>query len=126
MKYILGLLIIAVIVIAIGASVRGTIAEPATSTTAVAATTALGTAVVIQQMTMCVIPLAVLVVIGLGIVAWMMWRKEHAQVNEQHEIDALARRVQIKDEQINSPVRTVRAYRRKTNYAARNAERMFK
>lgn len=125
MKNIIGLLIIAVIVIAIGASVRGTIAEPATSTTAVAATTALGTAVVIQQMTMCIVPLAVLVVIGLGIVAWMMWRKEHAQVNEQHEIDAPARRVQIKDEQINSPVRTVRTYRRKPNYAARNAARMF-
>ena len=58
------LLVVLVVVALIGANLRGTIAEPATS--------ALSTAVVIQQVTMCVIPLAVLIVLALGIVAYIV------------------------------------------------------
>ena len=130
MKQILGLVIIAVIVIVISANVHGTIAEPATSTTAVAATSALGTAVVIQQLTMCVIPLGVLVVIALGIVAFIVWRNEHAQQNNDAPVTtAPARQLQTQNnEQINSPVRTVRrvARVRHQRTASRAAARWFK
>ena len=140
MKNILSLFIIAVIVIGIGANVRGTIAEPATSTTAVVATTgiaasnaaatsALGSAVVIQQLTMCVIPLALLVVLGLAIVAFIQWRKSEMQrVEDVPVTTAPARQVETPDHHtITNQVRTVRrvARVRKPRTASRAAMRMF-
>ena len=126
MRYVLGLVVILMIVAVLGANVRGVISEPATSTTAVAATSALGTAVVIQQLNMCLIPLAVLAVIALAIVAWMMWRKEYMRENETRITPEQSGRITLPDRaQVQDPVRVIRTFKRHSRGNSRAAMRMF-
>ena len=128
MTRILGLLMALVLVAFIASSLRGTIAEPATSTTAVAAAGALATAHVISQLTVCLLMLLLFVVSVSGIVFAVIW------IRRGNDFSARARNApDVSPPLVQTPVaiphartRTIYRIARRRNHTARVARKWFR
>jgi hypothetical protein len=134
MKRIIAIAIALIAIIWIGAvNLRATIAEPATSTTSVAATTALGTTAVIQQLTLCIGALGFLFAVLFGSAAlgfiYVYKPLKEIKANSPSVAPSVApARVIIMPDQtkITNPVSTIQRTTRHKNRAAKAAARMFR